>query len=44
LVFKFALIDPEKIINAVYIIAGVAILLIALSIYLKATENRGDRQ
>ncbi len=41
LVFKFALIDPEKIINAVYIIAGVAMLLIALSIYLKSTESRG---
>ena len=43
LVFKFALIDPEKIINAVYIIGGVAVLLIGLSVYLKATENRNDK-
>ena len=43
LVFKFALIDPEKIINAVYIVAGVAVLLISLSIYLKATEDRRDK-
>ncbi|MCH9814618.1 MAG: PDC sensor domain-containing protein [Epsilonproteobacteria bacterium] len=43
LVFKFALIDPEKIIHAVYILGGVALLLIGLSIYLKATEHRNDK-
>jgi hypothetical protein len=43
LVFKFALIDPEKIINAVYILGGVGILLAGLSLYLKATENRNDK-
>lgn len=43
LVFKFALIDPEKIINAVYILGGVALLLFGLSVYLKATENRNDK-
>jgi hypothetical protein len=43
LVFKFALIDPEKIINAVYILGGVALLLFGLSFYLKATENRNDK-
>ncbi len=42
LVFKFALTEPEKIINAVYILGGVGVLLIGLSIYLKATENRKD--
>jgi len=43
LVFKFALIDPEKIINAVYILGGVALLLFGLSFYLKSTENRNDK-
>jgi len=43
LVFKFALIDPEKIINAVYILGGVAFLLFGLSFYLKSTENRNDK-
>lgn len=43
LVFKFALIDPEKIIHAVYILGGVALLLIGLSVYLKATESRNDK-
>ncbi len=43
LVFKFAMIDPEKIINAVYILGGVALLLFGLSFYLKATENRNDK-
>jgi len=43
LVFKFAIIGPEKIINAVYILGGVALLLFGLSFYLKATENRNDK-
>ncbi len=43
LVFKFALIDPEKIVNAVYILGGVGILLLGLSLYLKATEHRNDK-
>lgn len=43
LVFKFAMIDPEKIINAVYILAGVAFLLFGLAFYLKSTENRNDK-
>lgn len=43
LVFKFALIDPEKIIHAVYILGGVGLLLFGLSFYLKATENRNDK-
>jgi len=43
LVFKFALIDPEKLINAVYLIAGVALLTITLAIYIKLTNNiQGD--
>lgn len=43
LVFKFALTDPDKIINAVYILGGVALLLFGLSFYLKSTENRNDK-
>ena len=43
LVFKFALIDPSEIINAVYILGGVALLLFGLSFYLKSTENRNDK-
>ena len=43
LVFKFALISPDKIIHAVYILCGVALLLFGLSFYLKATENRTDK-
>jgi len=36
LVFKFAMIDPSKLINAVYIIGALSMLLIALSIYLRS--------
>ena len=40
LVFKFAMIDPNKLINAVYIIVALSILLIALSIYIKLTGGK----
>lgn len=43
LVFKFALIDPEKIIHAIYILGGVGLLLFGLSFYLKSTESRNDK-
>jgi len=39
LVFKFALTDPSKLLYAVYLIAGVTALIIALSIYIKFTKN-----
>ena len=39
LVFKFAIIDPNKLINAVYIIASLSVLLISLSIYIKSVKN-----
>jgi len=39
LVFKFALIDPEKLINAVYLIGGVALLTMTLAIYIKLTKQ-----
>ncbi|WP_200763551.1 PDC sensor domain-containing protein [Nitrosophilus alvini] len=43
LVFKFALIGPEKIIYAVYLVGAVTMLLIGLSFYLKSTEGlRGE--
>ena len=41
LVFKFAIIDPTKLINAVYIIGALSVLLISLSIYLKSIRNSG---
>ncbi len=40
LVFKFAIMSPDKIKYAVLLIAGVAILLLGLAYYLKSTENR----
>lgn len=40
LVFKFALTDPEKLEYAVYLIAGVSLLLVSLSIYIRF--NRPD--
>jgi hypothetical protein len=39
LVFKFALTDPSKLLYAVYLIAGVTALIIALSIYIKFTKS-----
>jgi len=41
LVFKFAIIDPEKLIYAVYLIGGVTMLLFGLSIYLRSITKRG---
>ncbi|DAB27747.1 MAG: hypothetical protein A2513_06635 [Sulfurimonas sp. RIFOXYD12_FULL_33_39] len=38
LVFKFAITDPEKLVYAMYIIAGVAMLLVTLAIYIKFTK------
>ena len=40
LVFKFAMIEPSKLINAVYIIVALSILLISLSIYIKITKDK----
>jgi hypothetical protein len=44
LVFKFALIGPEKIMYAVYLLGGVTMLLFGLSFYLKATEHRKNQE
>ncbi len=38
LVFKFAITDPEKLVYAMYIIGGVAMLLIGLAVYIKFTK------
>ena len=40
LVFKFAMIDPSKLINAVYIIGSLSMLLIALSVYLRSIRMK----
>lgn len=42
LVFKFAINEPDKIIFAVYLIGGVSLLLIGLSIYVKFSQNNGQ--
>ena len=42
LVFKFAIIDPNKLIYAMYIVMGVAFLLISLAIYIKFTKLKID--
>jgi len=39
LVFKFALIDANKLVNAVYLIGGVSLLTITLAIYIKFTKE-----
>jgi len=39
LVFKFAIIDPEKLVYAVYLIGGVTLLLLGLSFYLKSIRK-----
>jgi len=46
LVFKFAIMSPDKIKYAVLLIAGVAVLLFGLAFYLKSTELRAkdDRE
>jgi len=40
LVFKFAMTQPDKILNAVYIIAGVSLLLVSLGTYIKLTSKK----
>ena len=42
LVFKFAITDPNKLIYAIYIIIGVAILIVSLAVYIKFTKLRID--
>lgn len=42
LVFKFAITDPDHLMNAMYIVAGVAMLIVSLAIYIKYTKNEGE--
>jgi hypothetical protein len=42
LVFKFAMTDPHMLVNAIYIIGGVAMLLISLAIYIKFTKKANE--
>lgn len=42
LVFKFAMTEPHMIVNAIYIIGGVAMLLVGLAVYIRFT-NLGER-
>ncbi len=44
LVFKFAIIDPNKLMYALYIMLGVATLLLSLAVYIKFTKLRVDEQ
>jgi dolichol kinase len=43
LVFKFAISNPSELIYAMYIIAGVAMLLIGLAVYIKFTKSEVDK-
>ncbi|MCF6310285.1 MAG: PDC sensor domain-containing protein [Sulfurimonas sp.] len=38
LVFKFAITDPNQLVYAMYIVAGVAMLLVTLAVYIKFTK------
>jgi hypothetical protein len=40
LVFKFAITAPDKLMNAIFIIGGVALLLISLAVYIKFTKTK----
>jgi hypothetical protein len=44
LVFKFALTDPAKLEYAVYLIAGVSLLLVSLSVYIKFNRNENQEK
>jgi hypothetical protein len=40
LVFKFAMTDPDKLLFALYIIGGVALLVVSLAVYIRFTKVR----
>jgi hypothetical protein len=42
LVFKFAITDPNKLMYAMFIVAGVGVLIISLAIYIKFTKLKID--
>jgi len=39
LVFKFALTDPGKLLYAVYLLVGIGVLILSLSVYLKVNQK-----
>jgi len=43
LVFKFALTDPDKLLYAVYLLGGIGILILSLSVYLKVNQKSDKR-
>lgn len=43
LVFKFAITDPNHLLNAMYIIGGVSMLLVSLAIYIHFTKTKNNR-
>jgi len=43
LVFKFAITDPGKLLFAIYIMGGVALLILSLAIYIRFTKNKNSR-
>ena len=42
LVFKFAITDPTHILSAVYLIGGVAVLLVSLAYYVKSVSQKRE--
>ncbi len=42
LVFKFAITDPDKLMYAIFIMAGVSLLLVSLAVYIKFTKLKID--
>ena len=42
LVFKFAITDPTHILSAVYLIGGVAVLLVSLAFYVKSVGQKRE--
>lgn len=44
LVFKFAITDPDHLMNAMYIVAGVAMLIVAMAIYIKFTKISDEHE
>lgn len=40
LVFKFAMTAPEMLLNAIYIIGGVAVLIMSLAVYIRFTHDK----
>lgn len=42
LVFKFAITEPQMLVYAMFIIAGVAMLLVSLAVYIKYTKEKAE--